>query len=333
MATRQQLEQALQNPNVRQFLDLIAHTEGTEGNGYHTAFGGGRIASLKDHPRYLKSFTQKNGKVNKTSAAGRYQFIRKTWDNLARQYGLSDFGPKNQDLGAVALLAQNGSLPHILKGDWQTAVKKSGPTWASLPSAPKAYSQPTRSWQSVAKFMGGNAPSRSQQPQADPRLSMSAPELLANIRQGKDKRTDLQILYELSNNNGKAGREIKQLMAQGESLNDIASQLGLKVPSSQPQGAQQAVEPPSFEQFAAENMQPTEPPSFEDFSASYEQEQPQEPVEPPSFEQFAASYEPTEQPTQAGNTWQTQKTLSDSMSSGKNARVHPTAKSSWELLS
>lgn len=189
----------------------------------------------------------------------------------------------------------------------------------------------------------------SEQQAPDPRLSMSAPQLLATLRKGKDKRSDLQILYELSNNNGVAGREIKQLMAQGESLNDIASQLGLKVPSSQPQAAQQAIEPPSFEQFAAENMQPTEPPSFEefaasnaepveppsfeDFSASYEQEQPQELVEPPSFEQFAASYEPTEQPTQAGDTWQTQNSASETTLQPKNERAQQPLKSSWESLS
>ena len=337
MATRQQLEQALQHPNVRKFLDLISYTEGTQGNGYRTAFGGGRLSSLNDHPRYLKSFRQTDGKMNKTSAAGRYQFLKGTWDNVARQYGLKDFSPHSQDLGAVALLFGRGAIPALLKGDYQTAIRKTGAEWASLPSS--NYKQNKRSWDNVNKFLGGkignvsNGGNYQQQQAPDPRLSMSAPELLANIRKGKDKRTDLQILYELSNNNGKAGREIKQLMAQGESLDDIANQLGLKVPSSQPQATQQAVEPPSFEQFAAENMQPTEPPSFEDFSASYEQEQPQEPVEPPSFEQFAASYEPTEQPTQAGDTWQTQKTLSDSMSSGKNAKARPMARSSWESLS
>lgn len=167
-----------------------------------------------------------------------------------------------------------------------------------------------------------------QQQAPDPRLSMSAPQLLATLRKGKDKRTDLQILYELSNNNGVAGREIKQLMAQGENINDIASQLGLKVPSSQPQAEQQAIEPPSFEQFAAENVQPVEAPSFDDFSASYEQEP--QPVEPPSFEEFAASEASIEQPTQAGESWQTPKILSDSTSSEKNVRAQPMQKSSWE---
>ena len=50
MATRKQLEQALQNPNVRKFLDLISYTEGTQGNGYRTAFGGGKLNSLNDQP-------------------------------------------------------------------------------------------------------------------------------------------------------------------------------------------------------------------------------------------------------------------------------------------
>lgn len=353
MATRKQLEQALQHPNVRKFLDLISYTEGTQGNSYRTAFGGGQLRSLNDHPRYLKTFKQTDGTLNKTSAAGRYQFLKGTWDNVARQYGLKDFSPHSQDLGAVALLFGRDAIPALLKGDFQTAVRRTGAEWASLPTS--NYKQNKRSWDNVNKFLGGklgnvsNGGNYQQQQAPDPRLSMSAPQLLATLKKGKDKRSDLQILYELSNNNGKAGREIKQLMAQGESLNDIASQLGLKVPSSQPQAAQQAIEPPSFEQFAAENMQPTEPPSFEefaasnaepveppsfeDFSASYEQEQPQEPVEPPSFEQFAASYEPTEQPTQAGDTWQTQKISSDSMSNENNARALPMEKSSWELPS
>lgn len=325
MASRQTLEQALKNPNVRQFLNLISHTEGTDkGNGYHTAFGGSRLGSLKDHPRYLKSFTQKNGKTNKTSAAGRYQFLRGTWDGLAKQYGLTDFGAHSQDLGAVALLAQNGSLPHILKGDWQTAVKKSGATWASLPSAPAAYSQPTRSWQSVAEFVGGNAASQQDRPQADPRLSMSAPDLLATLRKGKDGRTDVQILYELANNNGLAGREIKTLLSQGHGLGDIAGQLGLKIPEAQAQP-----EPlPGFEQFAANYSEPEPLPSFEEFSASYEQ--PIEPTEPPSFEDFAASYTPSDD---TGEPWQTQKTLSDSTSNASSAKALPMAKSSWESLS
>ncbi|MBP3945116.1 glycoside hydrolase family 104 protein [Psychrobacter sp. K31L] len=334
MATRKQLEQALQNPNVRKFLDLISYTEGTQGNGYRTAFGGGKLNSLNDHPRYLKSFTQTDGKSNKTSAAGRYQFVSKTWDGVARQYGLRDFSPQNQDLGAVALLFQRGAIPALLKGDYQTAIKKTGDEWASLPSS--NYKQNKRSWDNVNKFLGGkigNVSNDYEQPQVDPRLSMSAPDLLATLRKGKEKRSDLQILYELSNNNGLAGREIKQLMAQGENINDIASQLGLKVPSSQPQAAKELPQFPSFEEFTQNNAEPEPFPSFEEFTAGDSEQQPQQELPPfPSFEEFTAN-NPIEQPTQAGEPWQTQKISLDSTLNESSEKGRPMEKSSWESLS
>lgn len=141
MATIQQLQQYAQNPNVRRFLDVIAQAEGT--TGYDTAFGGGTIPSLADHPRQLHSFTQTDGRANKTSAAGRYQFLQGTWDDVAGRLGLTDFGPQSQDIAAVELLRRNGSLEPLLQGDFQTALDRSGTTWASLPSSP--YAQPKRS--------------------------------------------------------------------------------------------------------------------------------------------------------------------------------------------
>ncbi|WP_286434257.1 glycoside hydrolase family 104 protein [Acinetobacter sp. 256-1] len=143
MATYQQLQQLLNNPNARQMLDIIAKAEGVK-HGYSTIFGNERMSSLQSHPNIRKSFRQTDGKSNVTTAAGRYQFLKGTWDGVARQYGLKDFSPQSQDIAALALLAQNGALPYVLKGDFQTAVKKSGGTWASLPSSP--YAQPKKSW-------------------------------------------------------------------------------------------------------------------------------------------------------------------------------------------
>jgi len=149
------------------------------------------------------------------------------------QYGLNDFSPRNQDLGAVALLAQNGALGDILKGDMTGAVRKSGRTWASLPTAPASYSQPTKSWKTVNKFLGGDYQPSQQQPQTDPRLSMSAPDLLATLRKGKGKRSDNEIFMELANNNGLAGREVNYLISKGANLSDIAKDLGLNVSIAQ----------------------------------------------------------------------------------------------------
>lgn len=148
MLSRQEIEQHLKNPNVRKMLGVIASAEGVK-HGYYTMFGNERLSDLSKHPGILKEFTQTDGKKNKTSAAGRYQFLEPTWNGLAKQLGLKDFSPKSQDIAAVALLAQNGALPHVLKGDIPTAVKKSGGTWASLPSAPDSYKQPKKSWSDI----------------------------------------------------------------------------------------------------------------------------------------------------------------------------------------
>lgn len=148
MLSRQEIEQHLKNPNVRKMLGVIASAEGVK-HGYNTMFGNERLSDLSKHPGILKEFTQTDGKKNKTSAAGRYQFLEPTWNGLAKQLGLKDFSPKSQDIAAVALLAQNGALPHVLKGDIPTAVKKSGSTWASLPSAPDSYKQPKKTWSDI----------------------------------------------------------------------------------------------------------------------------------------------------------------------------------------
>jgi len=133
----------LDNPNVRSFLDMISAAEGTTKHGYNTLFGGGKMESLTDHPRTLFDFTETTGRPNKTTAAGRYQFLSNTWDEQAKKLGLPDFGERSQDLAAVNLLQERGILPDVLKGNWETAVKKSGPIWASLPSSP--YPQPRQS--------------------------------------------------------------------------------------------------------------------------------------------------------------------------------------------
>ena len=181
MATYQQLQQLLSNPNARQMLDLIARAEGVK-HGYNTGFGNTRFDNLQSHPNVRKQFKQTDGKTNTTTAAGRYQFLKSTWDGAARQYGLKDFSPRNQDIAALALMAQNGALPYVLKGDFQTAVKKSGGTWASLPSSP--YAQPKRSWSELG--MSGGPTSKAPQPQG-----LTVQQLTAKY--GKPKQVDNSI--------------------------------------------------------------------------------------------------------------------------------------------
>lgn len=144
MATKQDLINARNDPNVLRFLNLIARAEGTEKYGYNTAFGGNYFGDLSQHPNIKKQFKQTDGKVNSSGASGRYQFLNKTWNGVSKKYGLEDFGGVNQDLGAIALIADNGALKDVQGGNFKKAIDKLGNIWASFPSSP--YKQHKRTY-------------------------------------------------------------------------------------------------------------------------------------------------------------------------------------------
>lgn len=152
MATLKDIQNAYANPNTRKFLDFIAQAEGVK-HGYNTLFGNQRFDNLGSHPNIRKEFRQTDGKTNYTTAAGRYQFLNSTWNNLAKRYGFRDFSPQYQDMGAIALIAGRGALDDVVSGNYQAAVKKLGREWASLPSS--TYKQGKRSWDFVNKQLGG----------------------------------------------------------------------------------------------------------------------------------------------------------------------------------
>lgn len=155
-----QLDNYLEDKNVQAFLALIRDTEGTaKGADPYRVYGGSSKNQIKDlsKPDFKRwGFTQTDGKKNTSSASGAYQFLERTWNGLAKEHGLTDFSPRSQDLGAIALLKQSGALDSIVKGDFDTAVKKANRIWASLPGSP--YAQHTRSneyvAQSLAKHLG-----------------------------------------------------------------------------------------------------------------------------------------------------------------------------------
>lgn len=139
----------LENPNVQRGLATIKATEGTTKNGYATAFGGGKLLSLDAHPGKTYGFKETTGKKNKTTAAGAYQFLGRTWKSMASKLGLKDFGPLSQDIAALGLIDQAGGLKALVEGDIKGFVSKVNGVWASLPGAP--YAQPTKSWSFVDK--------------------------------------------------------------------------------------------------------------------------------------------------------------------------------------
>lgn len=138
--------------NVRAFLDMIAWAEGTAGgpeNGYRVMFGPREFYSMVDHPRQLFSFTNSRGEQLRTSAAGRYQFLQRTWDELRDKLHLQDFGPASQDAAAIELIRQRGALEAVKAGRLAEAIRKCAKTWASFPGA--GYAQPERKIQKLAQ--------------------------------------------------------------------------------------------------------------------------------------------------------------------------------------
>ena len=141
------------NPKVKDFLDLLAKAEGTYGKGdggYNIAFGGAADVGYDAHPQKLHNFTQTDGTPNKTTAAGRYQILDKTYQGLQKQLGTTDFSPQTQDKMAIELIRQQGALDNVLAGDYEGAINKLGNIWASLPSS--NYAQPKRS---MEELLGG----------------------------------------------------------------------------------------------------------------------------------------------------------------------------------
>lgn len=149
----QDIRKAVNNQNVRRMLKLVRVGEGTDdADGYRRLYGGGEFDSFADHPRTIRTMTFRNGKTVSSSAAGAYQFLKKTWDELVAKYDLPDFSPVSQDLGAVALLKQSGALQYVIEGKWEEAIRKANKIWASLPESP--YGQPTITMAEAGNILG-----------------------------------------------------------------------------------------------------------------------------------------------------------------------------------
>lgn len=136
----------VRHPNVQAFLRVIRVGEGTaDPLGYRRIVGGDLFESFADHPRQLRSGTFRNGKRWRSTAAGAYQFLMRTWDETARIMRLPDFTPANQDLGAVGRIAARGALDHVKAGRFDEAIRRVAQEWASMPGSP--FGQPVITWE------------------------------------------------------------------------------------------------------------------------------------------------------------------------------------------
>lgn len=130
-----------ENANVLAFLDTIAYAEigaqmlanpKTE-DGYKVLVG-----SLPNHLLLFDSYAAHPQVLNhalNSTAAGRYQIIRKTFEGCAKNLGLTDFSPVSQDKAAVRLLKLCGAYDALVAGDIRSAMAAAKREWASMPGA------------------------------------------------------------------------------------------------------------------------------------------------------------------------------------------------------
>jgi muramidase (phage lysozyme) len=139
--------------NLRAFLTMIQYSEGTYGkDGYRKLYGGGLFNDLSKHP---------NVRVTKwgitSTAAGAYQILNKTWNEVQAKLKLPDFSPLSQDKAAIELIRRRKALDDVLAGRFAQAIEKCRKEWASLPGA--GYGQNEKNVNSllaVYKVAGGS---------------------------------------------------------------------------------------------------------------------------------------------------------------------------------
>ncbi|MBA0329606.1 lysozyme [Stenotrophomonas maltophilia] len=125
--------------NVVAFLDMLAWSEGTDNGrqptndrGYDVLVGGGLFRGYADHPRVVVNLPRR--KIQST-AAGRYQLLRRYYEAYKKTLGLKDFSPLSQDLIALQQIRERRALPLIQAGRIPEAIKAVSNIWASLPGA------------------------------------------------------------------------------------------------------------------------------------------------------------------------------------------------------
>lgn len=128
-------------PYQKALLNTISGPE--SGGRYNVVYGGGTFDDFSHHPNQAVRIQTGPNAGRTSSAAGKYQFLGSTWDQQAKELGLPDFSPANQDKAAWNLAAQTykaktgQDIDSVLQSGDPNAIAQVGkvlsPIWTSLP--------------------------------------------------------------------------------------------------------------------------------------------------------------------------------------------------------
>ena len=116
---------------------VISFAEGTSGkDGYTTMFGGRQFTDMSRHPNSPMATSW----GTQSEAAGKYQFMKPTWDSASSAVGVTDFSPESQEKVGRYLAEQRGldinaQITNI--DEFRAQVDKIAPEWAGLPYSGK----------------------------------------------------------------------------------------------------------------------------------------------------------------------------------------------------
>lgn len=113
------------HPKIKAFLNLIGKSEDAD---YNVLYGGSKFTDFSKHPN--KKITAGGWT---STAAGKYQFLYKTWVEVAAKLNLKDFSPESQDLAAIQRIKDRGAYNLILNDKIDEAIYALSKEWASFP--------------------------------------------------------------------------------------------------------------------------------------------------------------------------------------------------------
>lgn len=164
-------------PEARALLDVIASDEAPD---YNTMYGGHKFSNLSQHPGIYTDIKSGPNAGKKSSAAGRYQFLKSTWDSQADKLGLKDFSPESQDIAAwdLASSAYERKTGRDLLGDLRSGDPRHtgrissalSSIWTSLPGGIEQRSHASKFVNRYAESLarqGGEAPAAAPEPSTE----------------------------------------------------------------------------------------------------------------------------------------------------------------------